>query len=165
MPQQMAIAAINNATAAIAPTFKPKNGTTNNPTSGRVHSQRTRASAILSEWIENFLNMLTSAMRKKSNLFAFQPAHVHAEAHSRKGVKGRAVIHLPWHTLFHILAAGFHVCFGCAMRDATVTISVLSCRRPIRKTACTVVITICIPDRSTSTSTPSSKPESGVTQG
>lgn len=60
MPQHIAIAEMKSAIATIAPTFRPKKGTINNPTSGRVQSQRTRASAISSEWRENFLNMLTS---------------------------------------------------------------------------------------------------------
>jgi hypothetical protein len=52
MPQQMIIAAMNNAAAATKPTFTPKRGTTSRPTSGRVHIQMTMASAISSKWWE-----------------------------------------------------------------------------------------------------------------
>ena len=52
MPQQMNIAAMNNAAAATKPTFIPKMGTTSRLTSGRVHIHMTMASAISSKWWE-----------------------------------------------------------------------------------------------------------------
>lgn len=56
MPQQMIIAAMNNAAAATKPTFIPKRGTTSRLTSGRVQIQMTMASAISSKWWEIRLN-------------------------------------------------------------------------------------------------------------
>src|SRR5213593_262012 len=61
--------------------------------------------------------------------------------------------------VFHYLNidGDFHVdSADCLTCDVAATTSVLSRRRPLRAKICTATITICIPDRTKSTSIPSS---------
>ncbi len=69
MPQQTIIATKNSIIAARTATFRPKNGMINKPTSGKVHSQRTRANAISSKCEANRLS--TAIPERLARLYVY----------------------------------------------------------------------------------------------